>query len=116
MGNFASKRHGRQGKPVQDAAIVAETESRDADDNGNGQASADRVELPADSSGQVEAGYAAFTGLIQAHNLSYRSDMIVRAWFPDAKEGASIATICSDVEVLQGDASYQLTTGEIIAL
>jgi hypothetical protein len=54
--------------------------------------------------------------IIKGHNSIVRSDIINRAWHPEAAAGANVQTNVSDVPLLEGKASYQLSTGEIVEL
>jgi hypothetical protein len=84
--------------------------------NGNGATGETGIEASGNIAGQSKTDYAGLVELVKSHNESVRPDIINRAWHPEAKEGSNIQTNLSDVPVLEGKASYQLSTGEIVEI
>jgi hypothetical protein len=66
--------------------------------------------------------FDALVNAVTAHNEECRIDLVSRAFHPKGKgenwkeTDVWIGTNCADVPVLQGKASYQLSTGEIVEI
>lgn len=107
----------RRGRPR--AAIpVAETDkqigSDIAQESGNGPASEAGTEVSTDVVGTSKAsnGLVSFEELSEIARNEWRQ--VVRIWHPEAKDSLILHKNGSGIEVLKGDAAYQLTTGEVV--
>jgi hypothetical protein len=122
MGKQSGKRRTSTGNPVPNGQDAGQVETVATVSDGDGQDGSVGLEtsgvIPAesktDSTGLVTLG--DFESIIKAHNSFIRPDVIARAWHPEAAAGASLQTNLSDVPLLEGKASYQLSTGEIVEL
>lgn len=111
MGTITSQRRGRQRKAVFDAKANGQSEGESAISSGNWQVRSDGAESTAKDDGSSKR--ISWLGLVEAVKAEHR--LISRAWHPEAKADV-IATNASDVIVLVGEPSYQLSTGEIVAI
>jgi hypothetical protein len=122
MGKQSGKRPSSAGINVPNVKDAGEIQAGSTVNDGDGQdgsvgleASGDvGAESKADSSGLVTLG--DFESIIKGHNSIVRSDIINRAWHPEAAAGANVQTNVSDVPLLEGKAAFQLSTGEIVEL
>jgi hypothetical protein len=122
MGKQSGKRHTSAGNPVSDVKDNGQVEASPTVNNGNGQDGSVGLEASGNdiAEGQkVDSGLVTlsdFESIIKGHNSVVRADIINRAWHPEAAVGANVQTNVSDVPLLEGKASYQLSTGEIVEL
>jgi hypothetical protein len=116
MGKQSGKRHASAGNPISNVKADGKVEADAELSHGDGDAGEAGIETSGNDIGQSETDYAGLVELVKSHNETVRSDIINRAWHPEAKEGSNIQTNLSDVPVLEGKASYQLSTGEIVEI
>lgn len=116
MGKQSGKRYASAGNSVPNAEAHGQVEVSPAINDGNGTTGETGITASGNANGKSETGLQQLVSLVTKHNESYRADVINRAWHPDAEDGANIQTNLSDVPVLKGKTSYQLSTGEIVEL
>jgi hypothetical protein len=122
MGKLTLKRLIGAGNALLNGEGFGQVEAEPTVNDGNGQDGSTGIEASRNDSTESKAhvsGLVTISDLeiiIQAHNSSVRSDIINRAWHPEVSAGANVQTNVSDVPLLEGKASYQLSTGEIVVL
>jgi hypothetical protein len=122
MGKQSGKRRTSAGNPISDVKANGQVEASPTVNDGNGQDGATGLEASGNDSTKgekVDSGLVKlgdFESIIKGHNSIIRTDIINRAWHPKAAAGANVQTNVSDVPLLEGKASYQLSTGEIVEL
>lgn len=117
MAKQSSKRYAGTRNALPNAQDNRQAESDNADSTGNGQVGGIGLEKSRNNGTESQKiSFNEMVALIVDHNACYRTDLVSRAWFPEASESQWIGTNCADVPVLDGDAGYTLTTGERINL
>jgi hypothetical protein len=122
MGKQSGKRHASTGNPLPNVEVNGQIEASPTVNNGDGQDGSVGLEASGNDSAESQAldtglvSLGDFESIIRGHNSVVRADIINRAWHPEAAAGANVQTNVSDVPLLEGNASYQLSTGEIVEL
>jgi hypothetical protein len=122
MGKQSGKRHASAGNTIPNGEGIGQVEASPTVNDGNGQDGSIGLEASGNDSAEgekVDSGLVTlgdFESIIKGHNSIIRTDIINRAWHPKAAAGANVQTNVSDVPLLEGKASYQLSTGEIVEL
>ena len=109
MEKITGKRLGRPRNIIPDDRTNRQAEGDNATSNGNRTISGTRPEVHAESSG-VQKDWEHIVKIIHAEKR-----MVVRVWHP-VPRGTTLDTNKSEVQVIRGEPSYQLSTGEIIKL
>lgn len=105
---------GRPRKAISATEVGGQIGSDASHEPGDGPIGEGRIETSADAEGssQTNFGLVSFDELV---SIAHAEDgHVVRIWHPEAKVHLIHAKNGSGIEVKQGKAAYQLTTGEVI--
>jgi hypothetical protein len=128
MGKQSGKRRTSAGSTVPNGQNAGQVEAVATVSDGNRQDGAAGLEASGDDSTENETHdtglvtYAELVAIVVKHNETNETALISRAFHPDGKgenwkeTDMWIGTNYADVPVLNGKASYQLSTGEIVEL
>lgn len=122
MARKPSKSKPRPRNAVSDVKANGQIEGDDAGSAGDGQAGTVGLAVSGNAGTESQKDYSELVAIVVAHNKNGDKPLISRVWHPEGqgetwKETSMwIGTNYADVPVLNGKASYQLSTGEIIEL